>query len=150
MESVFQFSNPQLLKCTFELNGDFKKVDGQKVDVPQEFNLQIGEIEESDDVSSATIVLELNLGNDDTNCPFKMNIVEGAKFRWKRDGYDEDRIQKLIHQNAPALLLSYIRPIVVYMTENSPYPAFHLPFIDFTKVFPVDGKILKTEDIVEN
>ena len=45
----------------------------------------------------------------------------------------EEQQEKLLTQNAPALLLSYMRPLVASATAASPYPAYHLPFIDFTK-----------------
>ena len=42
-------------------------------------------------------------------------------------------INKLLNQNAPSLLLSYLRPVIAQVTMASPYGAYNIPFIDFTK-----------------
>lgn len=34
--------------------------------------------------------------------------------------------------NAPALLYSYIRPVIAEMTGNSMFPRYNLPFMNFT------------------
>ena len=41
-------------------------------------------------------------------------------------------VDKLLNQNAPSLLLSYIRPIVVQITAASPFPTYNIPFMNFT------------------
>lgn len=55
-----------------------------------------------------------------------------AKFLWEGD-LEEKVVKSLLKSNAPAALLSYIRPIVSMMTMSSKYPALNIPFIDFTK-----------------
>lgn len=42
-------------------------------------------------------------------------------------------IEKLLNQNAPSLLLGYLRPIISQITAASPYNAYNLPFIDFQR-----------------
>ena len=46
--------------------------------------------------------------NDDI--PFYIKAIEGANFRWN-DELDDNMIDRLLNQNAPSLLLSYLRPI---------------------------------------
>ena len=46
--------------------------------------------------------------------------VEGANFRWN-DELDDNMIDRLLNQNAPSLLLSYLRPIVAQVTSASKY-----------------------------
>lgn len=57
----------------------------------------------------------------------------GANFMWE-EAIGEERAKQLLNINAPAVLLSYIRPMVSSMTNSSKYPALNIPFIDFTKV----------------
>ena len=46
--------------------------------------------------------------------------IEGANFRWN-DELDDNMIDRLLNQNAPSLLLSYLRPIVAQVTSASKY-----------------------------
>ena len=56
--------------------------------------------------------------NDDI--PFYIKAIEGANFRWN-DELDDNMIDRLLNQNAPSLLLSYLRPIVAQVTSASKY-----------------------------
>ena len=55
-----------------------------------------------------------------------------ANFRWS-EALDEQRRDSLLKQNAPALLVSYARPIIAMITNASRFPAFNIPFINFTE-----------------
>ena len=55
-----------------------------------------------------------------------------AEFRWP-DSLNMGMIEKLLNQNAPSLLLGYLRPIISQITAASPYNAYNLPFIDFSE-----------------
>ena len=52
--------------------------------------------------------------------PFYIKAIEGANFRWN-DELDDNMIDRLLNQNAPSLLLSYLRPIVAQVTSASKY-----------------------------
>lgn len=128
VNSSFQFSRPLLLKSEFEINNDFKAEEGanieMKIDASVEKNVDA-------DNRTAIVALTMKIGGRDSNYPFFICITEQANFRWDAS-YDES-YDKLLNQNAPALLLGYIRQMVVELTAASPYSAYHLPFIDFTK-----------------
>ena len=49
-----------------------------------------------------------------------IKAIEGANFRWN-DELDDNMIDRLLNQNAPSLLLSYLRPIVAQVTSASKY-----------------------------
>lgn len=42
-------------------------------------------------------------------------------------------IDRLLNQNAPSLLSSYLRPIVAQVTSASKYGTYNIPFVNFTK-----------------
>ncbi|MEI3592754.1 MAG: hypothetical protein V8Q05_07985 [Lachnospiraceae bacterium] len=46
----------------------------------------------------------------------------------KADSLNMGMIEKLLNQNAPSLLLGYLRPIISQITAASPYNAYNLPF----------------------
>lgn len=70
----------------------------------------------------------LSIGEISEKNPFFINISEAAGFKWEDDTEDVD---KLLSQNAPALLLSYMRPTISMITAASKYPAYNLPYINF-------------------
>lgn len=128
MESIFQFSNPSLLKLDFRINDDFDSDTGKKVKLNLRVETRVNRKENSEE---AFVVLCLTVGGKTDELPFYIYAEEAAKFRWSKGGYDEEAIKRLLEQNAPALLLSYLRPIVASVTRFSPYNAYDIPFINF-------------------
>lgn len=63
--------------------------------------------------------------------PFVLNIEMQANFKWI-DEFSKSEVSTLLNQNAPALLLSYMRPIISEITSYG-FNSFMLPFIDFSK-----------------
>ena len=66
------------------------------------------------------------------NQPFSILVKMSANFSWG-ENLEEKLVKSLLKSNAPAALLSYIRPIVSMMTMSSKYSALNIPFIDFTQ-----------------
>ena len=110
--SKFQFSNPELEKIEFSVN--------------QNFEVQMLEGNE------ALVKLTLSIGNSTDSQPFDICVKMGANFTWD-ESVEIEKAKQLLNINAPAVLLSYIRPIVSSMTNSSKYPTLNIPFIDFTK-----------------
>ena len=61
----------------------------------------------------AFVVLSVTIGEKTDNSPFYIYAEQGAGFRWEKGTYDEVGIDNLLTQNAPALLISYLRLAVV-------------------------------------
>ena len=60
---------------------------------------------------------------------FRWMLVVASDFKW--EDLDDDTVEKLLNSNAPALLLSYMRPIVANLTNASNLPVYNLPFVNF-------------------
>lgn len=129
MISTFQFSDPSLLKFLFEINNGFVKEGSEDINI--ELNTEI-HIQPGPDVNSSVVILKLSIGSQDDSSPFYIYAEEGAAFRWDPEEMDEQR-DKLLKQNAPALLLSYLRPTISLITSVSPFDTYNIPFINFTK-----------------
>ena len=128
MESKFQFSNPVLLQLTFKINENFKSKGETKI------SMEIERKEERDqNVPEALVRLCVRIGGDSDEVPFYVYAEEAAKFRWDDRAYKEDDIKKLLSQNAPALLLAYLRPIIANVTGTSPFNGYNIPFINFAE-----------------
>lgn len=127
--SPFQFTDPVLTKMSFFVNEDFvaEKKDNIEVNVGIEVNT--GEIKDNE----APVELKIVIGEKGEKSPFYIVAVEGASFKWlAKDFKTETEIDRLLNINAPALLLSYLRPIIAMITSASTYPTYNIPFINFS------------------
>jgi preprotein translocase subunit SecB len=88
-------------------------------------------VNKMENTNEAEVTLKLELGERGETSPFFLTAMEAARFRWN-ESLEGDMVNKLLNQNAPSLLLSYIRPIVTQITAASPYDAYNIPFINFT------------------
>lgn len=121
-ESKFQFSDPKLDNFEFYVNKDFNKeqYDGIKISN----HVQADALGECD----AIVKLDLFIGEKNNSVPFYIHISNHANFHCD----DVQLFNKLIKTNAPALLLSYLRPIVSFLVVQSGYNNFNIPFMDFS------------------
>ena len=127
MESNFQFSNPALINITYKVNETFNSKGETKI------KMQIETKEEREEEASEALVrLYIRIGEESDKAPFYVFAEEAARFKWDCDAYDENSVNRLLSQNAPALLLSYLRPIIANITSASPYSGYNIPFINFT------------------
>lgn len=125
-KSKFQFTDPELEKLEFDINAEY---DADKFDgILMESHTQV----KRDDSNEAYVALTLRIGSNEENQPFIILVKMSANFSWE-ENLEEKLVKSLLKSNAPAALLSYIRPIVSMMTVSSKYPALNIPFIDFTQ-----------------
>lgn len=126
--SELKFSSPVLIECNFSVNFDFDK-EAKKVKILQKFELGFGP--KNKEKRSCNVMLKVILGSKDI-APFEMTVSMLANFRWseKVDGDSDD----ILRRNAPEILLGYIRPIVANLTNNSPYPVYNIPVVDFDNI----------------
>ncbi|MCD8221832.1 MAG: protein-export chaperone SecB [Clostridiales bacterium] len=125
-KSKFQFTDPKLERLEFVTN---TKYDKDKFDgIVMESTTEV----KSDDSNEAYVALTLRIGNSEEGQPFSILVRMSADFSWEQN-LEKGLVESLLRSNAPAALLSYIRPIVSMITTSSGYPALNIPFIDFTK-----------------
>ena len=129
MESAFQFSNPSLTKMEFCINEEFESSQDKEVKIAVNMVVQI---DRSATDNNARVSLTLEIGKKDSEDPFYVCATEMAEFRWS-EALNNEMVEKMLNQNAPSLLLGYLRPIISQITAASPYNAYNLPFIDFSR-----------------
>lgn len=125
-KSPFQFTEPKLIKLDFSLNEDFDIKDVKRIVVNVVPQVEV--VKQSD--NEYYVSLLVTLGTQDASSPFFVQAQEGARFRLD-SGVSMD-VEQLLHFNAPALLLSYLRPTIAMVTAASPYSAYNIPFMNFT------------------
>ena len=128
--SDFQFSNPHLVEIHYHENHDFE-FDSSKgsLDVPIHIE---SEEKRSDTSPVAEVQLHVQVGSESKDLPFYVSLIMAADFKWNVDTYQDEHINNLLSQNAPALLLGYARPIIASITNSSGFPAYNIPYINFT------------------
>lgn len=131
-KSKFQFTNPILKRLQFVIHSDFVRT--EKLDMSIKLKSGVNYIDDSDASSSSTALVSVTVcvGTQDNSTPFYIEAEEEAKFKWDTGSIDKEQAQILLNQNAVALLISYLRPIISNVTSASPYPAYNLPYINLT------------------
>lgn len=124
-QSKFQFINPYLKEAEFKTNPDFIPDDTEFV-MQNSFHVHVRRTGKE---KRANVELELETNRNTNNAPFQLHVRVASDFKW--EDLDEDTIEKLLNSNAPALLLSYMRPIVANLTNVSNLPVYNLPFVNF-------------------
>ena len=122
--SKFQFSNPNLTELIFKTNVDFEQSLYKGMSLESKTNVL-----KSKESNNAIVELKILVGKEENTYPFFVKAVMNAEFKWEKE-LDENTVDDLLKKNAPSLILSYIRPIIATVTNNSQYPVFNLPYID--------------------
>lgn len=130
-ESKFKFERPYLLALDFKVNMDLSP------DVDMETNVKFNlEQSVSKNNREANVVFHIDINQMSSefkeNQYFKMFLTLGCMFKWDSD-LKEEIIENLLDINAPALLLSYARPIIANITQQSGLPTYNIPFMNFTR-----------------
>ncbi len=136
VESSFQFKAPVLESIEFMVNDLFNVKDFEGFD-SVDSDLKI-----SKNNNHAKVEMYLEIGEKTELYPFYVRITMSSEFRWIDSS--EEQIEGYLNVNAPALLLSYMRPIVANITNSSKYEVLNLPFINFSEIF--ESKISNKED----
>lgn len=135
-ESLFQFSKPLLEDVVFKVNDG--EIQGEKIEIKHEVFVKV---DENSDNSKETLVhVKVRIGGpsktDDSidvdAYPFFIEISMQSNFIFEKIE-DEALKNELLRKNAPVLLVSYIRTIVHIITSMSKFPAFDIPFLDFSE-----------------
>ena len=128
MISNFQFTSPVLTNLDFKINESFNEDNEIKISVRVETNV-------SKNTSKPEAIVRVNvlIGSSDVSMPFYLKAEEMANFFWDEGEYTDVEVDKLLTQNAPALLIGYLRPIVASVTNSSPTKAYDIPFISLAQ-----------------
>lgn len=122
-KSQFQFQNPRISSFIINENKDFDKDKFDGFSISTNLDIQIIE-----DDKEAKVSLTIKIGDKIDQYPFFMLVETCSLF--KNDGVDN--FNDLLKVNAPALLLSNVRPIIALMTSQLGFKPFYIPFMNFT------------------
>jgi len=124
-KSAFQFDNPVLIESVFFENLAYKN----------DFS-EIGQLTFKINKIGAPVVLTLTTSEKmelDEDTPCFIRVTMRANFVWNENDFSDESVDKLLSVNAPSLLLGYIRPKIVSLTQDSDLPTQQVPFINFSE-----------------
>ena len=131
-ESSFQLiGKPKVTKISYESNEKYVFKD----ELVLELNNNIQVIKSNEKERRESIVV-LNVGiftiKDISSVPFQINIEIEGRFKWddKLEGTTEI-LENMLKQNAPAILYSYLRPIITLITVEGNMPPLVIPLVNF-------------------
>lgn len=126
--SPFQLVSQRILGVNFSINEKWKPKPNLRIKV----NSNIDRCMNDDQTCFVKLVFDIFPDNELISVPFKISVVAEGLFKWD-DSLESDLVDKLLSNNAPAVLMSYIRPIVSMLTAFSGQPSLIIPLIDFRK-----------------
>lgn len=122
--SKFQFSNPNLTNLHFEINSAFDEKLFKSLRLETRTKVM-----KAQGKNKANVEVCLAVGGMEPEYPFEIKLTMCSDFEWE-DDLEKDLADRLLQTNAPSLILSYMRPIISNITNNSEYPVFNLPYLD--------------------
>lgn len=126
-QSDFQFTDPSLINIRFLENEDFIKEKGEDIEITTKIDIKNKLL--SDHEAIVSVLIKIGF---EKNSPFNLECEVAANFRWNQE-IKEENVEFFLNQNAPALLVSYARPIISMITNSSHFPVYNLPFINFVE-----------------
>lgn len=125
--SQLQFQDPALLDLQFSVNDGFRRDKKVKMKIDTAVRVE----QDDEEKNEATVTVSIGVGEKNAEAPFYISVTEQALFHWEcEEQLSSEFIKQLLKNNAVALLIGYIRPIIAMVTNSSPYNSFNLPFID--------------------
>lgn len=129
--SPFKFTPPLLIESYFSMRRPKRDEDIVNIHLCRNVNRN-----DKDNSAVVELKVQLNKDNDTENedpC-FVAEVTLQSVFSWPED-MEEELVQSLLRVNAPSLLISYARPIIVQLTAASPIPPYNIPFINMNEAF---------------
>ena len=129
--SPFQFTSPLLINAQFTMFRQQKAED----DVSIHLCRKIIRPEEKESQAVVELRVQLNKTEDQIreDACFAAEVTMQSLFTWPEE-MDAVQVEALLTKNAPAMLLSYARPIIAQLTGSSPLQAFHIPFVNMNEL----------------
>ena len=125
--SSFQFTQPLLTKANFEMRSSKEEIQSS---VDLHLHRSIVNIEGKNQ-ALVELLVQLNKkeNKEKEDACFVCEVAMQSMFSWSED-VSEEQAKDLLEINAPATLLSYIRPIVASLTNASPVSVYNIPYIN--------------------
>ena len=127
-QSQFQFSKPTIENINYKIiNIDIETIKQNKA-IPVKTTV---DVKKSESENKAIVKLNFYAQNTDS-FPFYIDITMSSQILWETAD-NTNFIDNILNYNVPAMILSYMRPIISSITSHSDYNSFDIPFLDLRK-----------------
>ncbi len=129
-ESNFKIKIPKIKKIEYEINESYEKsLNPINLNIHTETQIYKSSLE-----NRAVVSLELQIFDKCTykkvGAPFYVNSIMFGEFEWD-ESIEENMLNSLLETNAPAVLLSYMRPYISSLTTGSGHKPLIIPLLNF-------------------
>lgn len=131
-ESKFKMvGSPRIIESEFKLNRGYASEN--EVDIALEASSSAKTKPETEELALVELKIDIFKNAELSEVPFKITVIAEGLFTWSYElSNDEELLETLLHQNAPAILYGYIRQEIRLMTMNANIPTLDIPVMDFT------------------
>ncbi|HWP95995.1 MAG TPA: protein-export chaperone SecB [Syntrophomonadaceae bacterium] len=133
MQAVLRFGGFVVEKAIYYRNSEF----WSQEEIPETADLEpifrFAIVENPNDYHEANIVLGVQIGEESSLIPFRVELVIRGYFQLD-ESVDKDLAKKMYAQNAIAILFPYLRSLVTDLTARSNHAPILLPTLNIIKV----------------
>lgn len=131
--SNFQLINkPSITKSIFVINKEFDFHSEIALEISNEIKI----VKSSSKEMSSLVVLTLKFFQEKKleDVPFNLEIEIEGVFGWGKEQEEQPmQLETLLKENAPAILYSYLRPIITSISIEANLPPLVIPLMNFRK-----------------
>ncbi len=129
--SSFQLINkPRVTKNMFQVNKDYDFTGEVLLEIDK--NVKVTEVSNEEMVVMVTLNLMFFKDKDFKEVPFKLELEIEGLFGWGKELEENPtQLEILLRENAPAILYSYLRPIITTTSIDANLPPLVIPLMNF-------------------
>ena len=129
--SSFQLINkPRVTKNIFQVNKDYDFSGEVLLEIDK--NIKVTKMSDEKMVAIVTLNLRFFQNKDFKEVPFKLEMEIEGMFGWDNELEENPtQLEDLLKGNAPAILYSYLRPIITTTSIDANLPPLVIPLMNF-------------------
>ena len=129
--SSFQLiDKPRVTKNIFEVNKSFNFPGEISLEIDSD--IKVVKVSEGDTVAIVILNLKFFKEVEFEQAPFKLEMEVEGMFEWDEKLEKEPtQLETLLQENAPAILYSYLRPIITTLSIDANLPPLVIPLMNF-------------------
>lgn len=129
--SSFQLiDKPRVTRNIFQVSKDYNFQSEVSLEIDN--NIKVIKMSEEDRTAIVILSLEFFKDRELKEVPFKLEIEIEGMFEWDTELEETSvNLEVLLQENAPAILYSYLRPMITTMSIDANLPPLVIPLMNF-------------------
>lgn len=123
-------NKPRITKNMFQVNKDYDFTGEVLLEIDK--NVKVTEVSNEEMIAMVTLHLMFFKDKDFKEVPFKLELEIEGLFGWEKELEENPtQLEILLRENAPAILYSYLRPIITTTSIDANLPPLIIPLMNF-------------------